>query len=349
MDKRYQVFISSTYADLKEERRRVIQAVIEMDCIPAGMELFPAADEEQFQFIKRIIEDCDYYLLIIGGRYGSTTAEGISFTEKEYDYAIGIGLRVIALIHENPDEIALGKSETDPALRQRLEEFRKKVSKDRLVKFWKSADELPSLVTTSLVYTTKMFPAIGWVRANKAASVDLLTEINELRKQNAHLQKATGEFRPAVENLAGLGDKVNIYGTCVSKYRRQTGRGELVSWKATYTWGEIFGCVSPYLVSIPTDGYVKSILTSDAFAQSDYGTLNYESPEMNDQLFRTVAVQLQALGLVNVEYSPTITGGMGLFWSNTRSGERLMMELRTVKRAKESAQAGKEQTGNPST
>ena len=78
MDKRYQVFISSTYADLQEERQRVIQTVMKMDCIPAGMELFPAADEEQFEFIKRVIDDCDYYLLIIGGRYGSTTADGIS-------------------------------------------------------------------------------------------------------------------------------------------------------------------------------------------------------------------------------------------------------------------------------
>ena len=55
MDKRYQVFVSSTYADLKDERRAIIQTLIEMDCIPAGMELFPAADEERFQFIKSII------------------------------------------------------------------------------------------------------------------------------------------------------------------------------------------------------------------------------------------------------------------------------------------------------
>src|SRR5260221_11759305 len=105
MDKRYQVFVSSTYADLKEERRRVIQTVIEMDCIPAGMELFPAADEEQFQFIKRVIDDCDYYLLIIGGRYGSITAGGISYTGQEYDYPVKGGLKAIPLLHENPDAI----------------------------------------------------------------------------------------------------------------------------------------------------------------------------------------------------------------------------------------------------
>ncbi len=110
MEKKYQVFVSSTYADLKEERQKVIQALIEMGYIPAGMELFPAFDLEQLAFIKRIIDDSDYYLLIIGGRYGSLTPDGISYTEEEYNYAISKGLKVIALIHENPGEIALNKS-----------------------------------------------------------------------------------------------------------------------------------------------------------------------------------------------------------------------------------------------
>ena len=72
MDKRYQVFVSSTYEDLQEERQEVMHALLELDCIPAGMELFPAANEDQWTLIKRVIDDCDYYLVIVGGRYGST-------------------------------------------------------------------------------------------------------------------------------------------------------------------------------------------------------------------------------------------------------------------------------------
>src|ERR1700691_5948003 len=196
MDKRYQVFISSTYADLREERRAVIQTVIELNCIPAGMELFPAADEEQLAFIKRVIDDCDYYLLIIGGRYGSTTTEGISYTEKEYDYAINIGLKVIALLHEKPEEIAFAKSEQEPIGQQRLRAFRQKVATGRLVKYWNSAAELSALVTVSLVQTMNQFPAVCWVRANKTASLELLTEMNELRKANAKLQSVVGELPP---------------------------------------------------------------------------------------------------------------------------------------------------------
>lgn len=123
MDKRYQVFVSSTYADLQQERQKVIQALMEMDCIPAGMEIFPAADEEQWEFIKRVIDDCDYYLLIIGGRYGSLTAEGISYTEMEYDYAMSVGLKVLAFIHDSPDDIPVGKSDIDPVLREKLNNF----------------------------------------------------------------------------------------------------------------------------------------------------------------------------------------------------------------------------------
>ncbi|MGV4033752.1 DUF4062 domain-containing protein [Citrobacter freundii] len=82
MDKRYQVFVSSTFTDLEEERKHVIQTLMEMDCIPAGMELFPAIDEGQWEFIKKVIDDCDYYLLIIGGRYGSVAEDGLSYTEK---------------------------------------------------------------------------------------------------------------------------------------------------------------------------------------------------------------------------------------------------------------------------
>ncbi|HHH3525538.1 TPA: DUF4062 domain-containing protein, partial [Enterobacter hormaechei subsp. hoffmannii] len=131
MDKRYQVFVSSTFTDLEEERKHVIQTLMEMDCIPAGMELFPAIDEGQWEFIKKVIDDCDYYLLIIGGRYGSVAEDGLSYTEKEFDYAVSKGLRVVVLVHENPENLPLAKSEKDSELREKLAAFIEKASTNR--------------------------------------------------------------------------------------------------------------------------------------------------------------------------------------------------------------------------
>src|SRR6266436_2591748 len=111
-EKRYQVFVSSTYADLREERQEVIQALLELDCIPSGMELFQASDDDQWTLIKRVIDDCDYYLVIIAGRYGSMK-DGVSYTEMEYDYAISQGKPVIAFLHQDPGAIESKFSEKD--------------------------------------------------------------------------------------------------------------------------------------------------------------------------------------------------------------------------------------------
>jgi hypothetical protein len=209
MDKRYQVFVSSTYADLQQERQKIIQTLIEMDCIQAGMERFPAADEEQWEFIKRVIDDCDYYLLIIGGRYDSLTPEGMSYTEKEYNYARSIGLKVLAFIHDSPDDIPVGKSDIDPRLREKLDTFRETVSQNRLVKFWSNAAELPGLVTLSLSKTVKLYPSVGWVRASSVASDELLIDISAVRKENEQLRIEISELQlgtapEALHDLASL-------------------------------------------------------------------------------------------------------------------------------------------------
>ena len=70
MDKRYQIFISSTFRDLIDERQAVLKAVLELDHMPAGMELFPASDDSAWELIKDIIDGSDYYVLIVGGRDG---------------------------------------------------------------------------------------------------------------------------------------------------------------------------------------------------------------------------------------------------------------------------------------
>lgn len=329
MSKRYQVFVSSTYADLKEERAKVIQTIMELDCIPAGMEIFPAIDEDQFNFIKRVIDDCDYYLLIIGGRYGSVSEDGLSYTEKEYDYAIDKGIKVIAFIHSNPDEIPLGKSEKDSLLREKLSLFKQKVSTNRLVKFWRSADELPGLVALSLSKTIKTYPAVGWVRADNVVSPNVLQELNEQRKVNDDLKSKIEMFTKQnnnieeIQNLAGLDDEFTIQGT-----HQNSTQGK--KWELVLKWKDIFGLIAPYLIENPSDKTVHSKLSHDLHKKINDRTAF--SPEVDSQVFNTIKLHLKALGLVNLNYSKTVQGGRALFWGLTDIGNKLMMELRTIKK-----------------
>ena len=289
------------------------------------MELFPAADEEQWEFIKKVIDDCDYYLLVIGGRYGSTTDEGISYTEKEYDYAVNIGLKVIALLHENPGEIPVVKSDISPELIEKLQAFREKVKNNRLVKFWNKASELPGLVALSLSKTIKMFPAIGWVRATATSNEEILSELNELRKENSSLRFELSNIRPPslynIEGLAGFDDLFTVNGDYYTDYGKK-------DWSCKITWREVFYIISPYLVQNPTQDYVKIIFHQAIIARNNLST---RSNGINDQDFQTIGIQLQALGLVNAKYLQTTKGGMAMFWSLTPEGEKLMVQLRAIK------------------
>jgi hypothetical protein len=165
MDKRYQVFLSSTYTDLQIERQHVMQALLELDCIPSGMELFPAADEDQWSLIKQVINDCDYYVVIVGGRYGSVGKDGKSYTQLEYEYAVSKDKPVLAFLHKNPGLIPADKSEESPEGKLKLKSFRELAEK-KMCRYWSSPEELGSVVSRSLVKLMKSKPAVGWVRAD---------------------------------------------------------------------------------------------------------------------------------------------------------------------------------------
>lgn len=154
MEKRYQVFISSTYKDLIDERIEVIQALLELDCIPVGMEYFPAADESQWNFIKKLIDESDYYIVIIAGKYGSEDEKGKSYTQKEYEYAVKKGIPIISFLHKDLDSLKANKIETDSIKRKKLEDFRSLVQK-KLCKFWMTSQDLGAVVSRSMSQAKK--------------------------------------------------------------------------------------------------------------------------------------------------------------------------------------------------
>ena len=212
---KYQVFVSSTFADLQEERQVVSRSILELNHIPAGMELFPAFDQSQLEFIKRVIDDCDYYLLIVGGKYGSLTPEGISFTEAEYDYAVEKSKPVIALLHSDVGKIEHDKVEKDPDKQKRLEAFRKKISGGRLVKYWKNKEDLKSNAIISLTSSFDQLPQTGWRRNSSEADPETLKKMEAIRSRSDFYRERMGFFEKRLKSFEELKDsEVEIKYTC---------------------------------------------------------------------------------------------------------------------------------------
>jgi hypothetical protein len=164
INRRYQIFISSTFTDLVLERRAAYDAVLSLRHMPVGMEYFPAAHVPPWELIKNLIDDSDYYVLIIAARYGSVNEAGLSFTENEYDYAVKTGKPVLAFVHGSPSELPRGKTDGSDEAWQKLEKFRRRVLSNTTCSLWVSAEDLKSKLVVSLVTTMREKPGRGWVR-----------------------------------------------------------------------------------------------------------------------------------------------------------------------------------------
>ena len=183
MDRRYEVFISSTYEDLKEQRRYVQEAVIAAGHIPVGMELFNPGHEEQWKVITRAIDGCDHYVLIVGARYGSQDADGMGYTEKEYRYALERGKPVVVfcLKPEGATEWPMRDDPNDPQKAgdwARLQAFRADVM-GRYVHLWRNDADFRTLVDRNLPEWINASGREGWIRWNRyshaAATRDVYT------------------------------------------------------------------------------------------------------------------------------------------------------------------------------
>jgi len=161
-EKKYQIFISSTYEDLKDEREAAIKTILSLDHIPIGMEMFNAGDEEQWEIIRRTIDTSDYYVVIIGFRYGSIALDGISYTEKEYDYALKSGIPILAFIKDENAPSIPSQREDSTVLNNSLIAFKKKVKK-KILKFWVDKGDFTTQLSTSLQAEIKRNPRTGWI------------------------------------------------------------------------------------------------------------------------------------------------------------------------------------------
>jgi len=331
-EKRYQVFISSTYEDLKEERRAVEQTIIRAGDFPVGMEAFPAADEEQFEFIKTIISQCDYYVLIIAGRYGSLAPDGKSYTEKEYDYAVEIGVPVLVMLREERGELPANKTEDDSEKRTKLEDFISAVSNGRLRKGWTTTDGLKLAIREALDHAKATKERPGWIRGDQSSSQDTLEKLVAIQEENERLKHALAKSKPQVvvpDNLAGLDTPITLTGeytyTLSDGFSSRTSAIELQT-----DLGEVFALLAPHLMQSKPDNSVGSIICERVWRRYNPKNRGGRKFKTTDELFQTIKIQLIALNLVSVRNSGTVGGGRNLFWALTEQGTQEMVRRRAL-------------------
>lgn len=338
-DVRYQIFISSTYEDLRVERQQATQAILEMNHMPAGMELFPASDLSQWELIKAVIKESDYYIVIVGGRYGSVSAEtGLSFTEMEYDYAVSENIPVLGFVRKDVNLIPVKNFENDVAKRQKLEEFRKKVL-SRICRQYEEPADLGMLVMKSLMNETRTNPKIGWVRADQAKDQDDVEReqslLKEIKQRDRQIKRLEREIRDRALKVDGIRPEQLAQGTdtyAISATFQDISK-KMVSVDIPVTWDEILSVIGPtmygYIVRRGPAAYNK-LVGQYSFEGS---LVEYLRTKIVDQCggrqitipphqIDTILIQLKQLGLISmVEKTRKSDGEDFRGYSLTEAGE----------------------------
>jgi len=302
LDKRYQVFISSTFVDLEDERKEVMEAIINLKCFPAGMEMFPASDTEQFDYIKSIIDESDYYVIIVAGKYGSVADDGISYTEKEFDYAKDKGIPILAFVKKDIETIPGNKIETDGDGKKKLDLFRKKILTGRVAKFWDTADELKYKIHNSLSNEFKIHPRPGWIRGDKENSEELLMQLNELRIENEQLKeenkirKATNQDSDDKDIMENLEKEFRVLymENSMDKFYRSVDVNCL----------EIIKSIGPKMINdIDREEFKEYLLLKIIVRKTEKSVRSIEGWDVNDNSIDEIFMKLSALKVIE-DYDP---------------------------------------------
>lgn len=332
MDIKHQVFVSSTYKDLVEQRKAVIHALLELDCIPAGMELFPATDEDAWSLIKEVIDGCDYYILVIAGKYGSVSPSGISYTEMEFDYAVSVGKPILVFVHENPDALAATLTEKTQELQDKLHLFKEK-AKLKHCKFWNSAEDLGGKVSRSLVQLKKRHPSPGWIPGRFAALPEMLRELDELRTKVAQLQLSQ-VIVSETENISDLAqgqDMVYIKTSLIKKDEAGTKTDTVLQ----ASWDQLLSYFGPNMTTecTETEMMQRCLLCFYHNLPPELRKFNQPASMVIPYVVQDkIRVQFQALGYIAPGIKKRAVADKERYWRLTPKGEKHMISVRAERR-----------------
>lgn len=335
-DKRYQVFISSTYTDLLEERAVLAQALPTLGCMPCGLDVSPVG-ATAWTTLKKLIDESDYYVLVLGSRYGSLSPSGISYTHMEYVYASTKQKPILVLMHDSPDSRPAAFQEKTPEGRRQFSDFRQLLAKG-VVAGWSDSRSLEAALRRYLPQLIKTKPAVGWVRATTLGSPEQAREIERLKQRVTELEQEREQLlvQSAGGSLGALAQGNDIFEVMYRCKAYAAGNCEDVTVRSKLPWNALFASFGPHLSQPQHEDFIAARLAErmQEVALKDIQVTRPKAHAVTDislapLCFNTIKLQFRTLGLIRrVSRDDSRT-----WWQLTAAGEQHLTSLLAVRRA----------------
>lgn len=333
-DKRYQVFISSTYADLQEERGVLTQVLPTLGCMPCGLDISPVG-ATAWSSLKKLIDESDYYVLVLGSRYGSLSPSGISYTHMEYVYASTKQKPILVLMHDSPDSRPAAFQEKTPEGRRQFSDFRQLLAKG-LVAGWSDNRGLEAALRRYLPQLIKTKPAVGWVRATSLGSPEQAREIDRLKQRVAELEQEREQL--LVQQASSLGALAQGNDSFDVQYRCKAyaaGNCEDITVRSKLTWNQIFASFAPHLSQPQHEDFMSARIAErlQEVALKDIQVTRPKAHAVTDislapLCFNTIKLQFRTLGLIRRVSRDDARS----WWQLTAAGDQHLTSLMAVRR-----------------
>lgn len=317
VETRYQVFISSAFRDLVDERRAVVSALLELNCNPVGSDLYSIPAGEDWSPIRHLIEDCDYCLVVLGSNYRSLDLSALEAIEREYDFAVANGRPIMAFMRPE-DRIEPDAEGGYTAHAARLQAFRDRLEAGTC-RMWTTPYELGGAISRGCAQLIQSSPSQGWVRGGHAKTPDDYDRLAHLTEQVSVLEKELADRRAAelhtADNLAQGDDLVEL---------EYSLRGEQAAFRIAASWSEVFVAVAMKAIELPTLREIETELSTWIAEHA-----NSFDVVLTEDSLQKVMLQLFTLGLIETRWLQP-----GRVWGLTDRGRVLLGELRGLKSAR---------------
>ena len=184
LDKRYQVFITTSGSEMQPERIILAQTLVGMGFFSWGLEQRTPLSTA---FARRQIDDCDYVILLLGSKYGEQSVSGVGYMHLEYIYAVTKQKPIIVFMHDDPDARELCLHDDKAELREKFKEFRKLLQNEVDQVFtYRTMRDLEMAVRLNMTQMLERYPVSGWVRPQNTQV--LHDEIDKLKAKLVQLE-----------------------------------------------------------------------------------------------------------------------------------------------------------------
>lgn len=337
IEKRYQVFISSTFSDLQEERLVLERALPSLGCLPVGLEAH-APGSSPLVAIRKMIDDCDYFIVLLGSRYGSLTPSGVSYMHMEYVYASTKQKPILVLVNEAPQRRPPEYQERTAEGRLKFNDFRQMLMKTTH-SVWSDARHLDQVIKRTIPALIKARPASGWVRATALANPEVEKELQVLRERVIELEQEREQMLSRqiqlVTPLAQGADPLDVTFRCKAY---AMGNLEEIPARTSLAWNDVFLAFAPHLSQMQTEEFMLARINErvQEVALAEVQKLKPKVHAVADVQvvpfsFNTIKVQFRTLGFIRRQSKP---GDNRQWWQLTAQGEQQMASLLAVRKGR---------------